>query len=98
LNGGQAPEASGGGCHTPGVPCPCCLGALTQPPAHPGLRDGDRFCPQCEWIFAAEILEWGEPLVDMGDVLKCPTHGAATQWVIRRHSGGTGQVAVGGSS
>ena len=67
--------------------CPCCLGALTPPPWHPAVHAGDRFCPGCEWIFPSEILQWGDPLTEMGDVLRCPTHGEATQWVIRRPPG-----------
>jgi hypothetical protein len=80
------------------MPCPCCLGRLATPPPFVHVRLGDRYCHQCEWVFAVELLQGQDPLTDLGDVLTCPTHGPATQWVIPRSSGGTGRLNVGGEA
>ena len=73
--GAEGPEdASTPVRHTPNVPCrccPCCLSSLTFPGWHPSAREGDRWCRRCDWTFAAEIFDWGDPLADMGDVLTC---------------------------
>ena len=66
------------------MPCPCCLGGLTRPPPFLHAREGDRYCPLCEWVFAVEILQGEDPLVD---ILTCPRHGPATRWVVKRRLG-----------
>jgi hypothetical protein len=52
--------------------CPCCQSALARPPAFVDVPEGNRYCARCQWVLAGEILEG-----DIGEALKCPTHGDA---------------------
>jgi hypothetical protein len=68
--------------------CPCCLGALTRPPKFLDTREGDRYCPLCEWLLGVELLHHADPPADVADVLTCPRHGPQTQWGMRRQPTG----------
>lgn len=53
------------------MPCPCCLAGLLAPP--PPGRPGDWWYEQCEWLFAAEMLQ-GEGPMWLDETLHCSKH------------------------
>jgi hypothetical protein len=57
------------------MPCPCCRAELILPPAFVITHRGDRYCPRCEWVLAAETIKSQQPLPDLSVFPRCPKHG-----------------------
>lgn len=58
--------------------CPCCLGPLDPAAELPRLQEvaltTDRYCQECRWFFANEILQPECDPMALDGLLRCPTH------------------------